>query len=219
MTDRRNRRDRVIAVIGANAVCMLIAVMLAQQTSAQDPPPPQTKIASPGNPAPEGIPRDLARLRAQQLKNIRYQLSYSITPKADFISGHEELRFVQNADDRGILPEWLDFREGSISSLTVNGQPASTEIHNGHVELPANLLKLDENVVVIDFKAPVAPAGKAITRFVRVTFMAARFVSSTRSSRGTAWNSRMSIRPISRRSRRRCSRIRGWCLSRHPQTR
>ena len=115
--------------------------------------------------APAGIPRDLARLRAQQLKDVRYQLSYTITPKADSISGHEELRFVQNADDRGILPEWLDFREGSISSLTVNGQPASTEIQNGHVELPAKLLKLDENVVVIDFKAPVAPAGKAITRF------------------------------------------------------
>ncbi|MBZ5493906.1 MAG: ERAP1-like C-terminal domain-containing protein [Acidobacteriia bacterium] len=115
--------------------------------------------------APVGIPRDLARLRAQQLKDVRYQLSFTITPKSDSVSGHEELRFVQNADDRGILPEWLDFREGSVSSLTVNGQPASTEIQNGHVELPAKLLKLDENVVVIDFKAPVAPAGKAITRF------------------------------------------------------
>jgi aminopeptidase N len=115
--------------------------------------------------APAGIPRDLARLRAQQLKDVRYQLNYAITPKADFISGHEELRFIQNADDRGILPEWLDFREGEISSLTVNGQPASTEIQNGHVELPARLLKLDENLVVIDFKSPVAPAAKAITRF------------------------------------------------------
>jgi aminopeptidase N len=115
--------------------------------------------------APAGIPRDLARLRAQQLKDVRYQINYAITPKADFISGHEELRFIQNADDRGILPEWLDFREGSISSLTVNGQPASTEIQNGHVELPARLLNLDENLVVIDFKSPVAPAGKAITRF------------------------------------------------------
>jgi aminopeptidase N len=115
--------------------------------------------------APTGIPRDLARLRAQQLKDVRYQLSYTVTPKADFVSGHEELRFVQNADDRGVLPEWLDFREGSISSLTINGQTAPTEIQNGHVELPAKLLKLDENVVVIDFKTPVAPAGKAITRF------------------------------------------------------
>jgi aminopeptidase N len=132
---------------------------------AQDPPSQQTKTTSAGISAPAGIPRDLARFRAQQLKDVRYQLSFTITPKSDSVSGHEELRFVQNADDRGVLSEWLDFREGSINSLTVNGQPASTEIQNGHVELPAKLLKLDENVVVIDFKAPVAPAGKAITRF------------------------------------------------------
>jgi aminopeptidase N len=111
--------------------------------------------------APEGIPRDLARLRAQQLSDLRYRLSYTITPKADSVIGHEELRFVQNANG----PEWLDFREGSINKLTVNGQSAPAAIQNGHVELPAKMLKLGENVVEIDFTAPVAPAGKAITRF------------------------------------------------------
>jgi aminopeptidase N len=115
--------------------------------------------------APAGIPRELARQRAQQLKDVRYRLSYNIIPKAASIEGHEELRFVQNADDRGILPEWLDFRDGTISSLKVNGQSAATEIQNGHVELPAKLLKLGENVVEIDFRANVAAAGKAITRF------------------------------------------------------
>jgi aminopeptidase N len=111
--------------------------------------------------APEGIPRDLARLRAQQLSDLRYRLSYTITPKADSATGHEELRFVQNANES----EWLDFREGSISSLTVNGQNAPAAIQNGHVELPAKMLKPGENLVEIDFTAPVAPAGKAITRF------------------------------------------------------
>ena len=72
---------------------------------------------------------------------------------------------MQNADDRGILPEWLDFREGSISVLMINGHAAPPTIQNGHIELPAKLLKLGENVVEIDFIAPVAPAGKAITRF------------------------------------------------------
>jgi aminopeptidase N len=160
VVDRRNRRYRTKSPesVFAGLLVLVAAIGFAQQP---------TNVPSV---APVGIPRDLARFRAQQLKDVRYQLSYSITPKADFISGHEELRFVQNAPDRnandhGILPEWLDFREGSISSLTVNGQPASTEIQNGHIELPAKLLKLDENVVVIDFKAPVAPAGKAITRF------------------------------------------------------
>lgn len=122
-------------------------------------------IASAAGQAPDGVPRDLAQLRAQQLTDIRYQLNYNIRPKADSITGHEELRFVQNPDDRGILPEWLDFREGSISILMINGQAAPPTIQNGHIELPAKFLKLGENVVEIDFIAPVAPAGKAITRF------------------------------------------------------
>jgi aminopeptidase N len=118
-----------------------------------------------GAQAPEGIPRDLARQRAQQLQNVRYRLYYSIAAKAPSIAGREELRFVQNADARGILPELLDFREGSISNLTINGQSAPATIQNGHIELPAKLLRLGENVVNIDFTAPVAPAGKAFTRF------------------------------------------------------
>jgi aminopeptidase N len=148
------RDGRTVVYKSILVVCLLVSFAGAQSNSS-------TSFAQ----APVGIPRDLARLRAQQLKDIRYQLSYTITPKADFIEGHEELRFVQNADDRGIPPEWLDFREGEISSLIVNGQVASTEIQSGHVELPAKSLKLGENVVVIDFKAPVALAGKAITRF------------------------------------------------------
>jgi aminopeptidase N len=155
VVDRQNRRNRTKS---PESVFSVLLFLVAAIGFAQQP----TNVPSV---APVGIPRDLARLRAQQLKDVRYQLSFTITPKSDSVSAHEELRFVQNPDDRGILPEWLDFREGSISSLTINGQAASTEIQNGHVELPTKLLKLDENVVVIDFKAPVAAAGKAITRF------------------------------------------------------
>ena len=137
-----NRRQRTKSPESVFAVLLFLVAVIG---FAQQP----TNVPSV---APVGIPRDLARQRAQQLKDVRYELSYTITPKSDFVSGHEELRFVQNADalhpskptpgspgtpDRGILPEWLDFREGSISSLTVNGQPASTEIQNGHVQLPA----------------------------------------------------------------------------------
>src|SRR5690242_6819030 len=40
--------------------------------------------------APEGIPRELAPFRAQQIKDVRYQLSYTITPKANSVVGHED---------------------------------------------------------------------------------------------------------------------------------
>jgi aminopeptidase N len=115
--------------------------------------------------APEGIPRELARQRAQQLKDIRYELRYTIVPKADAIQGWELVRFVWAPDKSSRQPEWLDFREGRISALVINGQPAPETIQNGHVELPAALLNPGKNVVRIDFTAPVAPAGKAITRF------------------------------------------------------
>ncbi|HEX3586213.1 MAG TPA: M1 family aminopeptidase [Candidatus Angelobacter sp.] len=118
--------------------------------------------------APQGIPRDLARLRAQQLKDVRYQLSYTIHSQWDFVQGDEELRFVLDSTSsgkNGTQPLWLDFREGKVSALGVNGKIVPPTTQNGHVELPANLLKPGENDVLITFTAPVAPAGKAITRF------------------------------------------------------
>ena len=59
----------------------------------------------------------------------------------------------------------LDFLEGSISGLTVNNVKTEARIDNGHIALPAMLLKSGENTVSMDFSAPIATAGKAITRF------------------------------------------------------
>ena len=41
-------------------------------------------IASAAAQAPEGIPRDLARFRAQQIKDVSYQLNYNITSESRF---------------------------------------------------------------------------------------------------------------------------------------
>src|SRR5215472_7947523 len=110
---------------------------------------------------PEGIPRDLARQRATQISDIRYQLHFTLTPHAVSAPAHEELRF--RASFSG--PVLLDFREGTASNLTINGVPAPAKIESGHIELPASVIHAGENVVIMDFTAPVAPAGKAITRF------------------------------------------------------
>jgi aminopeptidase N len=110
---------------------------------------------------PDGIPRDLARQRAAQISGIRYQLRFTLAPHTPSVSGHEELRFHSNSS--GLV--LLDFREGTAANLAVNGVAVPAKIDNGHIELPANVIHADENVVTMDFTAPVAPAGKAITRF------------------------------------------------------
>ncbi len=111
--------------------------------------------------APLGIPRELARARAQRLHDVRYRLGFALMPTADSVAGREQLRFVR----RGAESEWLDFREGGIRRLTINGHAAATTIQNGHVKLPAPLLQAGENLVEIEFSAPIALAGKALTRF------------------------------------------------------
>ncbi len=110
---------------------------------------------------PEGIPRDLARQRAQQISDVRYHLSYTLTPHAPSVTGHEDLQFhLQSA---GTV--MLDFREGTIADVNVNGKAAAVKMENGHIVFPGEFLKAGENAVSLNFAAPVAPAGKAITRF------------------------------------------------------
>src|SRR5436305_1829987 len=110
---------------------------------------------------PEGIPRDLARQRATQIADVRYHLQFTLRPHAPAATGHDELQF-RLKEATSVL---LDFREGTIARLVINGKPQPATIENGHIELAANLLQAGNNAVSLDFTAPIAPAGKAITRF------------------------------------------------------
>src|SRR5437763_1112430 len=114
-----------------------------------------------GTAPPEGIPRDLARQRAAEISDLRYPLRFTLTPHASSVSGHEELQFHAGSSQAMLL----DFREGTATNLIVNGVAFPPTIGNGHIELPASAIHAGENVLSVDFTAPVAAAGKAITRF------------------------------------------------------
>ena len=75
----------------------------------------------------DGIPRDLARQRADQISGVRYQLRFTLTPRAPSVSGHEELRFHSNSSG----PVLFDFREGTTTNLAANGVALSAKIENG----------------------------------------------------------------------------------------
>lgn len=109
--------------------------------------------------APQGIPRELARERAARISNVHYHLQFDLVAHADSTQGHEILTF-DSSDSNPLL---LDFREGTIQKLTVNGAPANAAIDNGHLLLQ-NLVK-GVNKVEADFTAEVGPSGKAITRY------------------------------------------------------
>lgn len=174
-----------------------LAILAPTIVPAQSP-----KTAAPIRPMP-GVSRALARSRAARIVGVRYELEYTLARHANTAPGHEELMFKVTTPG----PLLLDFREGTVSKITVNGKEVPAKIENGHIILPADLLKIspdaakkvakpkavltdnlgrpirpdgvlggieslpqfgpekDDNDVQIDFAAPIAAAGKALTRF------------------------------------------------------
>jgi aminopeptidase N len=129
---------------------------------------------------PQGIPRELAREQARAVSDVRYRLRFTLAPKAASTSGHEALTFqLKAAALRNLQTAWfirgqkplpvapllLDFREGTLGIVRVNGIAITATIENGHIALPADRLRAGENTVEMDFTAPVGPAGKAFTSF------------------------------------------------------
>jgi aminopeptidase N len=111
--------------------------------------------------APSGIPRELARARAQLLSDLHYRLHFTLVAHASTTAGHEEITF----NLKSVAPILIDYREGTASRLQINDGDVSVQAENGHILLPKEKLQAGQNRVVLDFESPVAPAGKAITRF------------------------------------------------------
>src|SRR5438045_3334055 len=110
---------------------------------------------------PSGIPRELAQERARLISDLHYRLQFTLVPHASTTAGHEDLTFrLQSA-----APLLIDYREGTVHKLLINDRDTPIQAENGHILLPQEKLRGGENHIAFDFESPVAPAGKAITRY------------------------------------------------------
>ena len=114
---------------------------------------------------PDGIPRSLAQQRAARVSDLHYRLSYNLVPHAPTADATEELRFDLSDSGPVVQPLLLDFRDGTVASVTLNGFPVPPTISHGHLVLPAETLRSGPNTLEVHFTANIGPAGKAITRF------------------------------------------------------
>jgi aminopeptidase N len=111
--------------------------------------------------APAGVPRELAQERAAEISNLRYQISFALAPHAATTAGHEELSFTLKAAQAVLL----DYRDGTVQRMTVNGSEVAPTPDNGHLHLPADKLRAGANTLTFDFTSAIAPAGKPITGY------------------------------------------------------
>ena len=116
--------------------------------------------AQTGEPA-AGVALDLARARSHNIRDLRYELALSIpaTP-AQSVTGTNVLRF--RLADR-TQPLVIDFdAEGAPEAVVIaNDIVAPTLAVNGHLVIPAALLRRGQNTVRIDFRAGDVPLNRS----------------------------------------------------------
>lgn len=127
---------------------MLATLLMCFVPQAQDPAP--------------GIAHELAVQRARQLQDVQYDLRFRIEPEAEEVTGHAELTFLL---DEEAAPQALaiDFAGKSHDQVRVNGKAADPRVVNGHLVVPADLLRPGRNEVALDFASSIAPTGTPLS--------------------------------------------------------
>ena len=100
----------------------------------------------------EGISLELAQLRKQEIKDLKYGLSFSIPEqKQEAVEGEARIQFSLQHPQEIIL----DFRENAdkIKEVSVNGKPCPYRFLNEHIILPESASQKDKNEVHIRFTA------------------------------------------------------------------
>ena len=100
----------------------------------------------------EGISLELAQLRKQEIKELKYGLSFSIPEqKQEAVEGEARISFLLQRPQEIIL----DFRESAdkIKDVSVNGQPSEYTFLNEHLVLPEASTIEGQNEVHIRFIA------------------------------------------------------------------
>ena len=100
----------------------------------------------------EGISTELAQLRKQEIKDLKYDLHFFIPErKQEAVKGKANIRFTIQRPQEIIL----DFRESEdkIKEVSVNGKPTDYIFRNEHLILPQSSIKKGVNEVHIRYIA------------------------------------------------------------------
>ena len=100
----------------------------------------------------EGVSEQLATLRKKEIKELAYELFFSIPQERDSaVVGEATLRFSLDSAQ----PVIVDFRNDpdNIKGITVNGTAIACDIRNEHIIIPASASRVGDNIVNIAFVA------------------------------------------------------------------
>jgi aminopeptidase N len=131
------------------------------EAGAQTAPPPGT-----------GVPRELARRRAEHYRDVRYLLDLTLKPGAERLEGRLKVSVTLDAAAGDLVLDWRTLKKDDdprshVSSVKANGRAVTdAQFVNEHILIPSAYTKAGVNEVELGFESPISAAGSAVTRYL-----------------------------------------------------
>ncbi|HEX7315103.1 MAG TPA: M1 family aminopeptidase [Pyrinomonadaceae bacterium] len=119
-----------------------------------------------------GVPRELARHRAEHYRDVRYLLDLMLRPGAERLEGRLKVSVTLDATAGDLVLDWRSTKRDEdvrsrVSGIKANGRAVSdARFENEHVIIPRTNLKVGGNEVELSFESPISNAGSAVTRYL-----------------------------------------------------
>jgi aminopeptidase N len=105
-----------------------------------------------------------ARFRKAQISNPAYQLRVELDTASDRFRGEVQIDFELAAGNTA--PVTVDFDNGSVLALEVNGRAVESDYTQWFISIPAAALQPGSNQVNIRYERPYASDGAGLHRFI-----------------------------------------------------
>src|SRR6266702_4680177 len=113
-----------------------------------------------------GVSRELARWRARQYHDVRYALALHIAAGAAKLEGTATIELTLPDNTPDVVLDWRPPPGAAgVRELSVNGKRAQSRLEREHLIVPARLLSVGRNRVILRFESPIAASGSAVTRY------------------------------------------------------
>ena len=104
-----------------------------------------------------------ARLRKEQLDDVRYKLSFNLSADASEFTGVAEIEFELLNTNQALT---LDFTEGKVEELILNGDLIDFNYNNWFISIDQSLLEVGPQHLSIKFSHPYSLTGSGLYRSI-----------------------------------------------------
>ena len=149
--------SHLLAIVGLTAF-----ILLTDCTSA--PTGTQPADSSTVQAEESNLTRTQAELRKARLSEVKYVLTVVLPENGEMFAGTSEISFQLTSNT---TPLRLDFFEGQVSRVEINGHPVApaTVVKKYEIALPAKDLKIGANVVRIQWSREYSRQGQGLHKF------------------------------------------------------